>query len=221
MNCRTFVLATCYGLIYAAECCGGTIGVGDFPADSTIINFDNLAGGSSVNTGDVITNQYAGAGIVFNNPDYPLRANHNPIASEATIDSAPNVAFARQHDGSVGRPLKLTFEHPMSMLGMKFFTSPLSTFTLSVFDSSNALIESVTVTGQKYSAPDLLEGFVGLREATPIASAQLSSAYYNGDVFNFSIDDVEFHGVPEPSTLILAALGGLAGLVVAKRSARR
>ncbi len=183
------------------------IGPGAFSASAPLINFDNLTGGSSISTGDIITNQYAPLGIVFNDPDYPMRANASPIGDGTISDSKPNVAFVQQHDGVDGRPLELLFSTPVTMVGTKFFTSLSSTITLSTFDSANHLLESLTLTGTDLGSGRFLEGFIGLQETTPIAMAQLSSASIGGSVFNFDIDDVRFQAVPEPSTILLLGIG--------------
>src|SRR5437867_3376548 len=75
------------------------IGIGAFSGSETVINFDNLTGGSEIFAGDIVTTQYADLGVTFNDPDYPARSNQNlqPFFSGS---SAPNVLFVQQHDGN-------------------------------------------------------------------------------------------------------------------------
>jgi hypothetical protein len=197
-------------LIVPVHASATPIGPADFSPSAQLVNFDNLTGGNSIFTGDVITNQYAAQGVVFNNPDYPMRANASPIGSNAITDSKPNVAFVQQHDGTQGRPLQLLFDPPVSKVGMQFFTSFGSTITLEAFDSGGHSIESQTLTGTNFgSSAQLLEGFIGLGETTPIAMAQVSSHSTANTVFNFDIDDVRFQGVPEPNCVFLAGMAAL------------
>ena len=207
---RVLAIGTAAILLSPAIGAAAPIGVGGFLPTAPLINFDNLTGGTNVLAGDVITTQYASQGIVFFNPDYPVRANASPIASIAATNSDPNVAFVQQHDGTNGRPLQLQFGTPVSAVGTKFFTSLNSTITLTAYSSTGQSIESLTLTGPTTTG-DVLEGFIGLQELTPIAYAELSSAPVGGgSPFNFSIDDVRFQPTPEPAALSVLGVATVA-----------
>ncbi|MBV8653952.1 MAG: hypothetical protein JO255_21010 [Alphaproteobacteria bacterium] len=194
----------------------------DFSAGATTITFDDLSGGSTITTGDIITTQYASQGITFVNPDDLTRANASPIGSAAITDSKPNVAFVGQrlNQRTGERPEQLVFSVPVTKIGMEFFTSLTANITLSVFNASNVLLDSETLTGTNFgSSAGLLEGFIGLGETTDIAYAEIFSR--SGQLpFNFEIDNVTFEGptdpIPEPAELSVLALS-LAGLGVLRR----
>jgi hypothetical protein len=193
----------------------------DFSAGATTITFDDLSGGSTITTGDIITTQYAAQGITFVNPDDVTRANAS-LGGAAITSSKPNVAFVGQRlsHPSGERPEQLVFSVPVTQIGLEFFTSNGATITLSVFDVSNMLLESETLTGTNFgSSAGLLEGFIGLGETTDIAYAEISSRS-GGLPFNFEIDNVMFEGpadsIPEPAGWSLLTLS-LAGLGVIRR----
>jgi hypothetical protein len=196
------------------------IGPGAFSGSATLIDFDNLTGGTTVNTGDIITNQYAGLGVIFNNPDKVTRANASPIGAEAVAASKPNIAFVLQASGGAPvAPQELLFSVPVNLIGMEFFLTQGANITLAVYDSTNTLLESLTLNGTYQGSGDLDAGFIGLQESTNIAKATVTS---NGGSFNFSIDNVRFEGaaaVPEPASLVLMGAGVvfLAGSALRRR----
>jgi hypothetical protein len=191
----------------------GPIGPGGFSDGATLINFDNLAGGMSIDTGELITTQYAAQGVVFNNPNHDTRANASPIGSSAVTSSKPNVAFIFQQGGTPGPPQQLIFSVPVTTVGMQFFTGTFSTVTLSVFDADAKQLETVTLKGTQQGGFAILEGFIGLEESTPIAMAEITANGPGGDPFNFAIDDLRFEATPEPGTITLLGIGiaGMAG----------
>jgi hypothetical protein len=190
--------------------------VGDFSAAATLIDFDTLAGGSDILSGEVITNQYAGQGVMFDNPTFTTRANAYPLGSWLVDNSKPNVAFIRQGGGNEGNnvpPQELIFSVPVTMVGMYFATSFDADVTLSVYNGVN-LLESLTLIGANLgSTAEVLEGFIGLAENSLITMATITSHSTNtGASFNLSIDDVRFErSVPEPSSFLLLGFG-LAGV---------
>jgi hypothetical protein len=193
----------------------GPIGPGSFSDAATLINFDNLAGGMSIETGELITTQYAAQGVVFNNPNHDTRANASPIGADAVTSSKPNVAFIFQQGGGKppGPPQELIFSVPVTRVGMQFFTGTFFTVSLSVFDADGKQLETLTLKGTQLGSFPILEGFIGLEESTPIAKAEITSPFPGGDPGNFAIDDLRFEAVPEPGTITLLAFGiaGMAG----------
>jgi hypothetical protein len=221
---RFLAIATMLVLLGGAGGWAGaaSITAADFSASATLINFDNLTGGTTVFTGDIITSQYAAVGVTFVNPTRVTRANASPLGSEAVAASKPNVAFITQGSGGAPvAPQELHFSVPVNLVGMDVFLTQGANVTLAVYDSGHALLETLTLTGTYQGSGDLDYTFIGLRESTNIAEATITS---NGGSFNFSIDNLRFEStavpsVPEPSTLVLAGIGGLALLGYARRRA--
>jgi hypothetical protein len=217
---KLLAVLTVIGL--ASPAAAAPITQADFSAGATTINFDDLAGGSTITTGDIITTQYAAQGVVFVTPDDVTRANAAPVGNAAITDSKPNVAFVGQrlNQRTGERPEELDFSVPVTKIGMQFFTSLTANITLSVFDANNVLLESETLTGTNFgSSANLLEGFIGLSETTDIAKAEIFSR--SGQLpFNFEIDNVVFEGpadpIPEPAEWSVLALS-IAGLGVLRR----
>jgi hypothetical protein len=188
----------------------------NFSPSATLINFDNLAGGSTIDTGEVVTTQYAGLGATFVNPDYVSRANTS-IAAQITGQSDPNVLFIRQHDGNpFGRPQQIIFSSPVLRAGTFFSTSLNSTATIEAYSTGGALLESLTLTGAPQGT--FLTGFIGLQRAEGIGRIELYSRSNAAGQpnFSFSIDDLRFEFIPEPST----ALAGIAAAAINLRIRR-
>jgi len=180
---------------------------GSFSPGATLINFDNLAGGSTIDTGEIVTTQYAGLGATFVNPDYVSRAN-TTIAGSITGQSDPNVLFIRQHDGNpFGRPQQILFSSPVLRAGTFFATSLNSTMTMEAYSTGGTLLESLTLTGGTQQA-DFLTGFIGLQRSEGIGRIELySRSNASGQPnFNFSIDDLRFEVIPEPSSALTVAV---------------
>lgn len=221
----TAVMTCAIALLIGVRAQAGPIGPGDFSGAATLIDFDDLTGGNTVVTGDLITTQYSGLGVVFNNPTLETRANASPIGSGTVLSSKPNVAFIFQGGGTMGPsvpPQELIFSVPVTKVGMNFFTSLSANVTLELFGPGNTLLESQTLVGTNLSG--FLEGFIGLEAASLVSVARVTSHGFSGS-FNFSIDNVRFEGpggvaVPEPSTLSAAGLAVLAAIGFARRRRR-
>jgi len=208
MSCRWRLFVSLAASLAPLAAFAAAIGPGDFSSTAGLINFDNLAGGSSIFTGEVVTNQYSSLGVTFVNPNFVSRANAN-LAAMLDGQSDPNVLFIQQHNGSTsGLPQEILFSTPMLRVGAFFATSLDSTITLTAFSPAGVKVESLTLTGG-FNAPDFLTGFVGLEEPDGIGRIELFSRSNDpaAVTFNFSIDDLRFEAVPEPATWTLAALG--------------
>ena len=169
------------------------IGIGAFSASATVINFDNLSGGADLSTGDIVTNQYAGLGVTFNDPDYPARANTS-LQPGFSGSSAPNILFVQQHDGNpLGNPLQILFTTPQLRVGMLWETSLGPQITMQAFGRSG-LLETLTLTsGSSCQSAAGVCGFIGIERSEGITRVELSDPRSDiGFNFNFELDDVRF-----------------------------
>lgn len=205
---------------------GGPITAANFSSNATIVNFDDLTGGSCNLCGPSVTNQYSGLGVTFNNPSFPGQdtadTNLVPFIPDA---SAPNALFVEQ-GGTLGEapavPFQILFSVPVTMAGFYYGSSSDAYLELDAYGANHQLLESVYFKGT--SAPIGLEGFAGLEESSPIVELDVSYHPVSDPsrTLSFSIDNVEFQGsqVPEPSTFAPIA-GGLAAMALWRRSRAR
>jgi hypothetical protein len=85
-------------LVTAGPLSAMQIFLGDFSPSASVINFDDLAGGSMNGTGTVVTDQYSALGVTFSDPDFAATAN-TFLTGFMTGSSAPNVLFVDQGGG--------------------------------------------------------------------------------------------------------------------------
>jgi len=199
------------------------IGQGDFSSSATVINFDNLAGGNSISTGEIVTNQYAAEGVIFNDPNYPARANFSLSSQILTGHSQPNFLFVLQHDGGSGQPLQILFTTAQTEVGFFFLTSTFSDIELTAYDAGNNVLEHDTAVGT-HLYTDQIQGFTGIFNSQGIMRLDVEShptdpGYPLGLTYplNFSIDDLTLQAAPEPSVLGLAGIGAAALMILHRR----
>jgi hypothetical protein len=202
--------------IFAA--CGLARGgaITDFPAGGTTITFDDLAGGNCNLCGPSLTNQYRGLGVIFNNPTFP---GQDTVDTNLTYSipgaSGSNALFVYQGGGQQGvAPFQILFSTPVETVGFDWLSSFDSFLELDAYNQEGALLETVTYVGS--STPQGLGGFAGLQEAANISRLDVS---YHPDFdptrsYNFSIDNLSFTEVPEPSGVVMGGLGLFGGVLV-------
>ncbi len=199
---------------------GEAIGLTGFTNNASVINFDDLTGGSCITCGPVVTNQYSASGVTFNNPTFPTMDTVTTfLAPYIPNTSSPNTLFVYQ-GGMMGDapadPLQILFSVPVTMVGFDYGSTIDSFLRLDAYDKNNQLIETLFFTGD--SAPIGLAGFAGIEESTPIARLDISY-HPNSDpcrTYNFSLDNLRFESTPEPATPALL-LTGLLGMALARR----
>ena len=162
-----------------------------------VIDFESFAEGDSITTqvpGVVITNATV------------LMAGSLLNEFEAPPHSGQNVAF------DDGGPLSFVFATPVLSFGA--FLTYFEPVTLEAFDSSDNLLGFVSsaffsnaaLSGDLGSAPN---EFLQFAFPSGISSVRISG---NPDGGSFVLDDatIELQAIPEPATLSLLALGGVA-----------
>jgi hypothetical protein len=197
----------------------GTLRAGEitsFPGAGTVINFDNLVGGNCHLCGTPVATQYAGLGVTFNNPTFPDQETADTdLTSSIPNGSAPNALFVYQGGGQAGvAPFQILFSTPVNTVGFDWLSSFMSHLQLDVYDRQGAFLESVTVVGTSSLAG--LGAFSGVEEPVDIGRLDVS---YHPDFnpalsYNFSIDNLTFAEVPEPSTMVTAGLGLLCTMLL-------
>jgi hypothetical protein len=202
-------------------------------AHATVINFDDLTGQSCNNKnittcGPNVIDQYAALGVTFNNPTPAGQDVADTLLTPLIPDtSSPNVLFVYQggtQQTTPFDPFQILFSVPVTSVGFDYGSSTDSFLELDVYDSSNTLLETVDFVGN--SAPSIgLAGFASVQESTPIARVDVS---YHPDAdtgesnrtLSFSIDNLQFSPVPEPSTFAMIAVGAL-GIALGRRRRTR
>lgn len=187
------------------------ISVDAFSPSATVVNFDDLLGGDCNQCGTVVTDQYSSLGVIFEDPSYPDGATvQTNLVFGIPNATAPNALFVFQ-GGSLSSvpadPFRLLFSQPVNRVGFDYASSADSYLQLSGYDSANNLIETLTFTGSP--APIGLGGFAGIESSTGIARLDVSYHPFSDPArtYNFSIDNVRFEAVPEPSTYVLTGIG--------------
>jgi len=173
-------------------------------AYGTVINFEGLPDGTQVTTqfpGLVFTDAtVAQAGVSLNQFEFPPRSGVNVVFDD-------------------GGPVSIAFATPESSVG-GFFTYSVP-LTFSAFDATNDLLgtvssafaENLALSGDPGSSPN---EFLNLAFAGGISRVTITGDPAGA---SFTLDDLTFRAVPEPSTLLLLLASSLAG--VASMSSRR
>lgn len=162
---------------------------GQLPSSLTLINFDNLTNGQQ------ITNQYPGVTFTVAWGD----ANSAELITGASGVVASN--FDPTASSCACQPLTITFNTPVTDLGFLLVSDPGTTIAMvnAADGSSNFNLSASVLT---------FGAFVGFENSTGITSLTLTGPG-KGEL---SLDNLRYGGsvsAPEPSALLLLAVGGL------------
>jgi len=161
----------------------------EFDAGSTLIDFDTLATGIAVN------NQYSGLGLTISG----TAGNDGTGASTTVVTSSWDPIYIGNLSNAWDGSVIFDFSFGISQFGLELIDALPS--YISVYDSANNLIESLTTT---ISGDNVFTGID--TGSTLFTRAIVSGSFY-------AVDDVQFSAasVPEPATFALLGLG-LAGI---------
>lgn len=183
----------------------------------TIIDFDDLA------LGTVLTDQYAKLGVTFSILKSTAVITDTLSKLPGTLNSAPNSVLVADRAGS---GISINFDEARSRVGVLLDLSSNASYTVQAYSGAK-LLESITATPDPLPG-GLTQAFVAL-EDVGITSLVMYSTSGSFEMFstgplsnhlNFSFDDLKFDapaGSPEPTSLLLIGVGGLAFLSVAGR----
>ena len=195
----TFVVS---GLLLGASARADLIAVGPdaFPAGATIINFNGLADGTEVN------------GLTVNGVGFRYTVGGSALNGAVQIDGGPGPTnhIAPPNIVSVGDNtgvLTVTLPNAVNLFGYGFAIlsgdNVANATTIAAF-SGTTPVGSLSFPG----APDPIftGGFAGIQSTT--AFNRLELTFNSSAASAFAVDDLTFvNAVPEPSSLLLAALG--------------
>lgn len=185
------------------------------PADlpgAIVINYSDSPAGP-VPPGTPVVDQYAALGVRHD-------GHTTTPPGPGGISSLSGLPALEAGSGDLpGRFLEIEFDVPIQGVGAFYLMGGSSDpITLSVFDAGHDEIESVVVMPQDMPLTPgpfgFNEGFVGLTTDTPFQLAR-----FEATTLAFAIDDLHVV-IPEPATLVMVALGGLAILAVRRRFSR-
>ena len=184
---KALVLALALAAIGSAQ--SASIGRAQFDATATSYNFTGAAFASVTATDGHVT---ATNGIVV------------PVGIGSTGLASPTY-----NDGGDASVITFSFSSPVSAFGLDWYANRANP-TLSVFDSGNNLLESLTLDWTTFPTfSNSPYGFIGLNAGSnSIAYATIDTPLIGGELF---VDNLIYQtsaaAVPEPSTFILLAMG--------------
>lgn len=168
---------------------------------STLLDFDDGVHLQNANT------LYLDKGVEFSRDDGQGVAIYNSSAHETSSDPYSLITVGApdpDYPASIWvTHLNATFTIPVSQVGA-YYGNTYTKLTLSAYGQNGALLGEVTVDSNGSRDVDQ---FIGLSSNELIYSVR----FHNNETrFAVAIDDFRFSPVPEPATISLFALGGLA-----------
>lgn len=199
------------GLWLAAHARADVIAAGRdaFPAGATVVNFNGLANGAEVN------------GLVVNGVRFAYTVGGSPTNGAVQIDEGPGTtnSITVPNILSVGNNagiLSINLPSSVNLFGYGFAIfsedAVANATTISAFSGATP-VGSLSFAGSP--DPVFTGGFAGIRSTT--AFDRLELIFNSSAAPAFAVDNVTFAStVPEPSSLLLLALGS--GLVIILRA---
>ena len=214
--------------------------IGVFDGNGTYGSFADLAGayrgfmGQPQNTitfseiplgTNTVGNRYASMGVSFSNEGsvVMLPEGYQAVAGwyqgqlagyDGSYMPAGSTVYNKIYDDDPNSPLTISFAQPVCMVGSYIANSAggPSVLTIGLYNSSDQLLRTITAGVSPWGDSDNIEGFWGAWSDQPdIAKITILS---QGNWGVATLANLEFRsgspGVPEPATLTLLALGGLA-----------
>lgn len=157
-----------------------------------LIDFDTAADGSTIESGDVLTNQYAAWGVTFSAFDNGLPVtsvvlNDGPVYGNGWVNLSTTDLVPLD-------VLRVDFAAPVQ--DVRWLMSPLGVETeFRAYDAFGVLLESLKVTSYDRVAAQFSVAGISRMEGH-----QIDNTFWG-------LDDLEFSPVPEPSTVVSWTLG--------------
>jgi hypothetical protein len=207
------VLAAAAMLCASAPASVVAVGQAVFPTGATLIDFQTVPVGTDVN------------GLAINGVTFGYTVGGVPLNGAVVIGAGPGITnhISPPNIVSTGNASGiLSIQLPASVFllgyGYAIFSSgtlPAAT-TISVFSGATPL-GSLPYTG--VSDPFFTGGFAGIQSTIAFDRVQLT--FNSGETQGFGLDNLQFAGVPEPSTVWLLIIGvallGLSLLIAPRR----
>ena len=177
------------------------IGLGGFSGGETVIDFNTIASGVSIN------NQYAALGVTFSG---------SPFQGDPFPETTINGTMSGANHNPINNPITATFSSTENRVGMVFGgpIGSVTTFEIRAFLGAGQVDLQTFVSDGFQPGGNVPSVFGGIEVAGGFDRIEFASLTSN---FAFQIDDFQFESttgkVPEPSTMLLLGAGliGLAG----------
>ncbi len=125
--------------------------------------------------GPSITTQYAGLGVIFNNPDFPNQETEDTdLTCSIPNSSAPNALFIYQGGGGpiAVRPFQILFFNPVNTMGFDWLSSFAASLQLDAYDRQGVFLEKRAIVGVNIAQEP--GRFSGVQESVDIGRLDVS-----------------------------------------------
>ena len=140
--------------------------------------------------------------------------------SVSTLNSG-NLVGNSYYDGADASVIRINFLNPVAAFGLDWNSNNANP-TLSVFNSANVLLESLTLDWTQFPAPDgYPTGFIGLNVGiNSIAYATIDTPRNGNELYVDNLIYQRTAAVPVPATLPLLAIGAASLIAIRRRKAK-
>jgi hypothetical protein len=194
--------------------------VGGAPAGAVYTSFDDLPLGPSGGTSNGIAVSFTGDGQAVQGAASslyaaPFLSNSNGVPFGDPTNGADATTYLSTGVGSV----TLDFGGPQNYLGL-LWGSVDAYNSLSFYDGSNSLIGTITG-GQITDPASGNQGISGTYYVNITSDVAFSRVVATSGSYAFEFDNVTTAAVPEPSSVVMCGIAGIAGLFTARRKMKR